>query len=65
MPTAAKTLLFSMMLTICLCGPATTGCPIGDLTNDCIVNLDDIHAFTEMWLSNPSEPADLEQRPQG
>jgi len=66
-PTAAKTLLITLILAVCLAGSAKANCPAGDLTGDCQVNLEDLQIFTELWLDPnclaPDCPADLDGIP--
>ncbi len=40
----------TLMLTISLAGSVWAVCPLGDLSGDCIVNLEDLKLFAEQWL---------------
>jgi hypothetical protein len=54
-----KISLLAMMLTASLAGFAGANCPVGDLSGNCSVGLEDMKAFAEQWLDGPPSLADL------
>ena len=49
----------SLLLAICLAGSAAANCPVGDLDGDCTVDWEDLKLFTQQWLNNPGDSANL------
>ncbi len=43
-----------------LVGSVGIGCPVGDLTGDCSVDLKDLNAFADEWLNDSASDADLQ-----
>jgi hypothetical protein len=54
-----KTSLLSLLLVVFLAGLAAADCPVGDLSGDRVVDLEDLLRFTEQWLDPPGGSADL------
>jgi hypothetical protein len=48
-----------VLLPLFIFGSIGNGCPVGDLTADCEVDLEDLQVLANQWLAGPGEPADL------
>ena len=56
-----KIILLSLALLISLAGSVNLqACPIGDLSGDCWVNLQDLQIFAQQWLDDPGGSANLD-----
>ena len=51
--------LLCLVLTIALVGSGYAKCPVGDLNQDCRVDLLDMQVLAEQWLEPPEKSADL------
>ena len=50
-----------MVLVTFLAGSASLqACPVGDLSGDCTVDLQDLQIFAEQWLDDPGGSANLD-----
>ncbi|MFZ0033881.1 MAG: lamin tail domain-containing protein, partial [Sedimentisphaerales bacterium] len=58
-----KVSFLSLLLVALLAGLAAASCPVGDLDNDCDVDLEDLLIFTNQWLDNPGTSANLDGVP--
>ena len=54
-----KVHLLPLALVFIISGTLTAACPVGDLSGNCIVGLEDLRIFAQQWLDSPGGTANL------
>jgi len=54
-----KWMPFMAASVVCLAGLAHAGCPVGDVTGDCQVDVADLQILAGQWLAEPNSIADI------